>query len=54
VRTTRQFTAPPEETIRRLAELWDEGKSSGEPKPFDIERVISNAKSRFVELRRSS
>jgi hypothetical protein len=50
----RQFTTRPDETIRRLAELWGEGKFSGKPKPFDIERVISKAKSRYIELRRSS
>jgi antitoxin ParD1/3/4 len=35
-----------EENIKRLREFWDEGKASGPPKPFDIERTIAAAKAR--------
>jgi antitoxin ParD1/3/4 len=38
--------------VRRLQHLWDEGKASGKPKPFDIERTIGAAKSRFAKPRR--
>jgi antitoxin ParD1/3/4 len=33
--------------IERLRQLWDEGKASGPPKPFDIERTIAAAKARL-------
>lgn len=35
-----------EENIRRLRQRWDEGKASGPPRPFDIERTIAAAKAR--------
>jgi antitoxin ParD1/3/4 len=35
------------EDIRRLRQLWDEGKASGPGKPFDIERTIAVAKKRL-------
>jgi antitoxin ParD1/3/4 len=35
-----------EDNIRRLRQIWDEGKASGPPKPFDIERTIAAAKAR--------
>jgi antitoxin ParD1/3/4 len=35
-----------QEDIRRLRQLWDEGKASGAAKPFDIERTITAAKAR--------
>jgi antitoxin ParD1/3/4 len=35
------------EDIRRLRQLWDEGKASGPGKPFDIERTIAAAKKRL-------
>jgi antitoxin ParD1/3/4 len=37
-----------QDDIRRLQQLWDEGKASGKAKPFDIERTISRAKSRLA------
>jgi Arc/MetJ-type ribon-helix-helix transcriptional regulator len=47
MRTTTQ----PEDAVRHLGKLWDQGKSSGNPRPFDIERVINKAKSRLAEAR---
>ena len=38
-----------QEEIRRLRQLWDEGKASGPPQPFDIERIIGKARSRQGE-----
>jgi antitoxin ParD1/3/4 len=35
------------EDIRRLRQLWDEGKASGPGKPFDIERTVAAAKKRL-------
>jgi len=40
-----------QEDIRRLRQLWDEGKASGPPQPFDIERTIARAESRFKKAR---
>jgi antitoxin ParD1/3/4 len=34
------------EDINRLRRLWDEGKASGSPEPFDIRRTIAAAKRR--------
>jgi hypothetical protein len=51
MRTTRQFVTLSEDAIRHLAKLWDQGKSSGKPRPFDIEAVINEAKSRLAEAR---
>jgi antitoxin ParD1/3/4 len=34
------------EDIKRLRRSWDEGKASGAPQPFDIERAIAAAKAR--------
>jgi antitoxin ParD1/3/4 len=31
----------------RLRRLWDEGKASGRPEPFDIERTIAAAQARL-------
>jgi antitoxin ParD1/3/4 len=36
-----------QEDIRRLRQLWDEGKASGPAKPFDIERTIATARARL-------
>lgn len=35
------------EEVERLRQLWDEGKASGPARPFDIERVIANARARL-------
>jgi antitoxin ParD1/3/4 len=40
------------EEVRRLRQLWDEGKASGKPKPFDIERTIATAEARHKRARR--
>jgi antitoxin ParD1/3/4 len=37
-----------QEDVKRLQQLWDEGKASGKAKPFDIERTIGRAKSRHM------
>ena len=36
-----------QEDVRRLRQLWDEGKASGPAEPFDIERTIAAARARF-------
>lgn len=36
-----------QEDIRRLRQLWDEGKASGPGQPFDIERTIAAARARL-------
>ena len=36
-----------QEDIRRLRQLWDEGKASGPAEPFDIERTLAEAKARL-------
>jgi antitoxin ParD1/3/4 len=40
------------EDVRRLQQLWDEGKASGKAKPFDIERTVAAAKTRLAKLSR--
>jgi len=35
--------------VERLRRLWDEGKASGPAQPFDIERVIANARARLKD-----
>jgi antitoxin ParD1/3/4 len=41
------------EDLKRLQQLWDDGKASGKAKTFDIERTINGAKAR-LKLRRKS
>jgi antitoxin ParD1/3/4 len=41
-----------QEDIKRLRQLWDDGKASGKAKPFDIERTIAGAKARLKKARR--
>jgi antitoxin ParD1/3/4 len=36
-----------EQDVKRLRQLWDEGKASGPPKSFDVERSIAAAKGRL-------
>jgi antitoxin ParD1/3/4 len=38
-----------QEDIRRLRQLWDEGKASGPGEPFDIERTLAAARARLQE-----
>jgi antitoxin ParD1/3/4 len=40
-----------QEDIKRLRQLWDEGKASGPPEPFDIERIIAAARKRLIEAK---
>lgn len=35
------------EEIRRLQELWDEGKASGPARPFNSKRILAAARSRL-------
>ena len=36
-----------QEDIKRLRQLWDEGKASGPAEPFDVERTLAAAKARL-------
>jgi antitoxin ParD1/3/4 len=40
-----------QEDIKRLRQLWDEGKASGPPEPFDIERTLGSATARLKQIR---
>ena len=37
-----------QEDIRRLRQLWQEGKASGPAEPFDVERTIAAAQARLA------
>jgi antitoxin ParD1/3/4 len=39
-----------QEDLRRLRQLWDEGKASGPPEPFDIDRTLAAAQARFGKV----
>jgi antitoxin ParD1/3/4 len=39
-----------QEDIRRLRQLWDDGKASGPAEPFDVERTLAAAKARLKEV----
>ncbi len=39
-----------QEDIKRLRRLWDEGKASGPPELFDIERTLAAAKARLKKV----
>ncbi len=39
-----------QEEVKRLRKLWDEGKASGPPGPFDIERTLAAARARLREV----
>ena len=39
------------EDVRRLRELWDEGKASGVAKPLDFEVLRKEARTRLAEKR---
>ncbi len=41
-----------EENIRRLRQRWDEGKASGPPRPFDIERLRREARTRLNAIKK--
>ena len=38
------------EDIKRLRQLWDEGKASGQAEPFDVERTLAAAEARLKEV----
>ena len=38
------------EDIKRLRQLWDEGKASGPAEPFDVERTLAAAEARLKEV----
>lgn len=40
--------------IRRLRELWDEGKASGPAKPLDFEELRKEARLKLAEARRDA
>ena len=37
---------PHPQDINRLRQMWDAGKASGQPRPFDIGRVLASARKR--------
>jgi antitoxin ParD1/3/4 len=39
-----------QEDIKRLRQLWDEGKASGPAEPFDVERTLAAAEARLKEV----
>jgi antitoxin ParD1/3/4 len=39
-----------QEDIRRLRQLWEEGKASGPAEPFDVERTLAAARARLKEV----
>lgn len=38
-----------QEEVKRLRELWDEGKASGPGLPLDVNRIIAEAQAEFVQ-----
>src|SRR5260221_6323520 len=40
-----------QEDVRRLRQLWDEGKASGPSKPLDMKRTLSEARARLKKVR---
>ena len=38
-----------QEDIKRLRRMWDEGKASGPPTPFDVEGTIAAAQARLKD-----
>jgi len=40
-----------QEDIRRLRQLWDEGKASGPARPLDWERLLQDANRRLAEMK---
>lgn len=40
--------------IRKLRELWDEGKASGEPQPLDFEELRKEARQKLAEAKRNA
>jgi antitoxin ParD1/3/4 len=42
-----------QEDIRRLRQLWDEGKASGPAKPLDWRKLRREAQERLAQMRKS-
>ena len=42
-----------QEDIKRLRQLWDEGKASGLPAPLDIDEVKREARKRLAEAQKA-
>src|SRR5271157_586806 len=42
-----------QEDIRRLRQLWDEGKASGPPVPLDFDEVKREARKRLAEAQKA-
>ena len=40
-----------QEDIRRLRQLWDEGKAGGPSKPLDMKRTLATARARLKRAR---
>ncbi|CAN7512837.1 type II toxin-antitoxin system ParD family antitoxin [Rhizobium sp. LjRoot254] len=40
--------------IRKLRELWDEGKASGEPQPLDFDELRKEARQMLAEAKRNA
>jgi antitoxin ParD1/3/4 len=40
--------------IRKVRELWDEGKASGEPQPLDFEELRKEARQKLAEVKRNA
>jgi antitoxin ParD1/3/4 len=43
-----------EDDVRRLREMWDEGKSSGRAKPLDLAKVRRDARQRLAKARKAN
>ena len=42
-----------QEDIRRLRQLWDEGKASGTPQPLDFDELRREARKRLAEIKKA-
>jgi antitoxin ParD1/3/4 len=40
--------------IRKLRELWDEGKASGDPQPLDFDELRKEARQKLAEVKRNA
>ncbi|MDE1149648.1 MAG: type II toxin-antitoxin system ParD family antitoxin [Azospirillaceae bacterium] len=41
-----------QEDLKRLRQMWDDGKASGPTEPFDVERMIAAARDRLKKTGR--
>jgi antitoxin ParD1/3/4 len=53
VRDWQRKHALRQEDIRRLQQLWDEGKASGPAVPMDFDKLILEARERLIESRKA-